>query len=104
VLVTGSSYGWFAAPEATKPRAEYVGYAADGSAVGRATICRGNNESEEYVDNGFSAYSGKPRWNYLRMLDDLASGPRDGVPTSSQGRAFGAPPMSDAATDSRKSS
>jgi DNA invertase Pin-like site-specific DNA recombinase len=34
---------------------------------------------EEYVDNDFSAYSGKPRPNYLRMLDDLTSGARDGV-------------------------
>lgn len=34
---------------------------------------------EEYVDNDFSAYSGKPRPSYLRMLADLASGARDGV-------------------------
>jgi site-specific DNA recombinase len=34
---------------------------------------------EEYVDNDFSAYSGKPRPAYLRMLADLASGARDGV-------------------------
>ncbi len=34
---------------------------------------------EEYVDNDFSAYSGKPRPDYERMLADLASGDRDGV-------------------------
>src|SRR3954453_7056807 len=34
---------------------------------------------EEYVDNDFSAYSGKPRPGYLRMLGDVASGARDGV-------------------------
>ncbi len=34
---------------------------------------------EEYVDNDFSAFSGKPRPAYLQMLADLASGARDGV-------------------------
>ncbi|TFV66151.1 recombinase family protein [Blastococcus sp. CT_GayMR20] len=34
---------------------------------------------EEYVDNDFSAYSGKPRPGYQRMLADLADGIRDGV-------------------------
>ncbi|QNG35215.1 recombinase family protein [Geodermatophilaceae bacterium NBWT11] len=34
---------------------------------------------EEYVDNDFSAYSGKPRPRYQQMLTDLASGDRDGV-------------------------
>ncbi|WP_411969391.1 recombinase family protein [Geodermatophilus sp. YIM 151500] len=34
---------------------------------------------EEYVDNDLSAYSGKPRPEYLRMLADLTSGTRDGV-------------------------
>ena len=35
--------------------------------------------AEEYVDNDFSAYSGKPRPAYVRMLADLAEGRRDGV-------------------------
>ncbi|MGY2065566.1 recombinase family protein [Blastococcus sp. SYSU DS0619] len=39
----------------------------------------GWNVGEEYVDNDLSAYSGKPRPEYLRMLADLASGARDGV-------------------------
>lgn len=34
---------------------------------------------EEYVDNDFSAFSGKPRPAYLQMLADVASGARDGV-------------------------
>ncbi|MFW3169179.1 recombinase family protein [Geodermatophilus sp. CPCC 206100] len=34
---------------------------------------------EEYVDNDFSAYSGKVRPDYQRMLADRASGDRDGV-------------------------
>ncbi|MCU1615915.1 MAG: serine recombinase [Frankiales bacterium] len=33
----------------------------------------------EYVDNDFSAYSGKARPEFLRMLDDLGSGVCDGV-------------------------
>lgn len=33
----------------------------------------------EYVDNDRSAYSGKPRPEYLRMLADLKSGARDAV-------------------------
>ena len=35
--------------------------------------------AEEYIDNDISAYSGKRRPEYARMLDDLASGQRDGV-------------------------
>lgn len=34
---------------------------------------------DEYVDNDKSAYSGKARPEYRRMLDDLRSGARDGV-------------------------
>jgi DNA invertase Pin-like site-specific DNA recombinase len=34
---------------------------------------------DEYVDNDLSAYSGKPRPEYLRLLEDLRSGRRDGV-------------------------
>jgi site-specific DNA recombinase len=34
---------------------------------------------EEYIDNDFSAYSGKSRPEFLRMLADLAAGVRDGV-------------------------
>jgi DNA invertase Pin-like site-specific DNA recombinase len=34
---------------------------------------------EEYVDNDLSAYSGKPRPEYQRMLLDLADGARDAV-------------------------
>jgi DNA invertase Pin-like site-specific DNA recombinase len=34
---------------------------------------------EEYVDNDLSAYSGKPRPEYQRMLTDLADGARDAV-------------------------
>jgi site-specific DNA recombinase len=34
---------------------------------------------EEYVDNDISAYSGKPRAEYQRMLTDLADGARDAV-------------------------
>src|SRR5680860_1360020 len=35
--------------------------------------------AEEYVDNDFSAYSGKPRPEYQRMLEDLRDGLRDAV-------------------------
>lgn len=35
--------------------------------------------AEEYVDNDLSAYSGKTRPSYERMLADLADGARDGV-------------------------
>ena len=35
--------------------------------------------AEEYVDNDISAYSGKRRPEYTRMLDDLVSGRRDAV-------------------------
>jgi hypothetical protein len=38
VLVDGSFYGWFPAPQPGDPRAEFVGYAADGSEVGRTTV------------------------------------------------------------------
>jgi len=34
---------------------------------------------DEYVDNDISAYKGKPRPEYQRMLDDLAEGYRDAV-------------------------
>jgi DNA invertase Pin-like site-specific DNA recombinase len=40
---------------------------------------RGWTVAEEYVDNDVSAYSGKPRASYQRMLDDLAAGRRDAV-------------------------
>ncbi len=35
--------------------------------------------AEEYVDNDVSAYSGKARPAYRRMLADLAAGERDAV-------------------------
>lgn len=35
--------------------------------------------AEEYTDNNVSAYSGKPRPAYARMLSDLAAGERDAV-------------------------
>lgn len=35
--------------------------------------------AEEYVDNDISAYSGKRRPEYARMLEDLSGGQRDGV-------------------------
>lgn len=35
--------------------------------------------AEEYIDNDISAYSGKVRPAYQRMLDDLRDGTRDGV-------------------------
>ncbi|WP_196765514.1 recombinase family protein, partial [Mycobacterium avium] len=40
---------------------------------------RGWPVGDEYVDNDVSAFSGKPRRQYARMLADLASGGRDGV-------------------------
>ncbi|GFP51819.1 serine recombinase [Mycobacterium kansasii] len=40
---------------------------------------RGWQVGDEYVDNDVSAYSGKPRREYARMLDDLKSGARDAV-------------------------
>src|SRR3954466_16015602 len=40
---------------------------------------RGWTVAEEYVDNDVSAYSGKPRARYQRMLDSLAAGRRDAV-------------------------
>lgn len=40
---------------------------------------RGWPVGAEYVDNDVSAYSGKPRVQYRRMLDDLAAGARDAV-------------------------
>ncbi|MGO9386204.1 MAG: recombinase family protein [Mycobacterium sp.] len=40
---------------------------------------RGWTVGGEYVDNDVSAYSGKPRQHYERMLADLAAGDRDGV-------------------------
>jgi len=33
----------------------------------------------EYVDNDISAYSGKPRPSYARMIADLKAGARDGL-------------------------
>jgi DNA invertase Pin-like site-specific DNA recombinase len=41
---------------------------------------------EKYIGNDFSAYSGKQRPNYLRMLDEVASGARDGVVVYHQDR------------------
>jgi hypothetical protein len=38
VLVDGYFYGWFPAPGIGEPQAELVGYAGDGSQVGRTTI------------------------------------------------------------------
>jgi hypothetical protein len=38
VLVDGYFYGWFTAPGIGEPQAELVGYAGDGSQVGRTTI------------------------------------------------------------------
>jgi DNA invertase Pin-like site-specific DNA recombinase len=35
--------------------------------------------AEEYIDNDLSAYSGKARPGYQRMLDDLRDGLRDAV-------------------------
>lgn len=40
---------------------------------------RGWPVGREYVDNDVSAYSGKPRAQYARMLTDLESGARDAV-------------------------
>lgn len=40
---------------------------------------RGWQVGDEYVDNDVSAYSGKPRREYARMLADLKSGARDAV-------------------------
>ena len=40
---------------------------------------RGWPVGAEYVDNDVSAFSGKPRRQYARMLADLASGDRDAV-------------------------
>ncbi|AMU64654.1 integrase/recombinase [Mycobacteroides abscessus 5S-0422] len=40
---------------------------------------RGWPVGDEYVDNDVSAYSGKPRREYARMLEDLKSGTRDAV-------------------------
>ncbi|HTX96539.1 MAG TPA: recombinase family protein [Mycobacterium sp.] len=40
---------------------------------------RGWPIGDEYVDNDVSAYSGKPRLEYARMLSDLKSGARDAV-------------------------
>lgn len=40
---------------------------------------RGWMVAEEYVDNDVSAYSGKPRPAYARMIDDLTAGCRDAV-------------------------
>jgi site-specific DNA recombinase len=40
---------------------------------------RGWTVAEEYTDNDVSAYSGKPRPAYARMLADLAAGERDAV-------------------------
>jgi site-specific DNA recombinase len=40
---------------------------------------RGWPVGDEYVDNDVSAFSGKPRREYARMLADLASGDRDAV-------------------------
>ncbi|WP_264916271.1 recombinase family protein [Mycobacterium kiyosense] len=40
---------------------------------------RGWLVGDEYVDNDVSAFSGKPRREYVRMLADLKSGARDGV-------------------------
>jgi len=40
---------------------------------------RGWVVAEEYVDNDVSAYSGRPRPAYLRMLADLTAGSRDAV-------------------------
>jgi DNA invertase Pin-like site-specific DNA recombinase len=40
---------------------------------------RGWVVAEEYVDNDVSAYSGKRRPSYQRMLADMAAGERDAV-------------------------
>lgn len=40
---------------------------------------RGWSVGDEYVDNDVSAFSGKPRREYVRMLADLQSGARDAV-------------------------
>ncbi|MGZ8626892.1 MAG: recombinase family protein, partial [Actinomycetota bacterium] len=40
---------------------------------------RGWRVAEVYVDNDVSAYSGKPRPEYRRMLRDLKDGSRDAV-------------------------
>jgi site-specific DNA recombinase len=45
----------------------------------RLAADRGWAVGAEYVDNDVSAYSGKPRREYERMLADLASGARDAV-------------------------
>jgi hypothetical protein len=38
VLVDGTFRGWFPAPQAGDPPAEFIGYAADGTEVGRAKL------------------------------------------------------------------
>jgi site-specific DNA recombinase len=40
---------------------------------------RGWNVAEEYVDNDISAYAGKRRPSYERLLEDIAAGQRDAV-------------------------
>jgi DNA invertase Pin-like site-specific DNA recombinase len=60
----------------------------DGTALGvgrqledcrRLATERGWTVAEEYVDNDLSAYSGKRRPNYERMVEDLRDGVRDAV-------------------------
>jgi len=41
---------------------------------------RGWTVGEEYVNNDISAYSGKPRPAYARMIADVTAGLRDAVP------------------------
>src|SRR4051812_26837229 len=45
----------------------------------RLAASRGWVVAEEYVDNDISAYGGKRRPEYLRLLDDVRAGIRDAV-------------------------
>lgn len=53
--------------------------------VGKLADCRAEAHrrgwvvAEEYVDDDVSAYSGRPRPAYRRLLEDLQHGERDGV-------------------------
>jgi len=84
-------------PKRAKAAAVYARISSDqeGTALGVARQvedCRrladdlGWSVAEEYVDNDLSAWGGKRRPAYERMLDDLAEGRRDGVVVYHQDR------------------
>lgn len=77
-------------PKAPRSAAIYARISSDqdGTALGvtrQVEDCRalakqlGWTVAEEYVDNDISAYTGKKRPGYQRMLDDLVAGERDAV-------------------------